>query len=167
MQDATQHIVTGNGTNGWTTRKWNGRLLVEPLMRTSRVVIVDIFSEHTSQVGLVDDQKAVQTLLAHRTNPALGKRVRIRCLIGRQDRLDTFCGKYRFKGSCELGVPIMDEESDRRLPVLKLPEYLAGLLGYPASYTRRVLSSMKNSTYTVCKKAVSIVKKSQASSWVR
>jgi len=29
MQDATQHVVTGNGTNGWTTEKWNGRLLVE------------------------------------------------------------------------------------------------------------------------------------------
>src|SRR5258708_3851880 len=131
MQDATQHVVTGNGADGWTTGKWNGCLLVEPLMRTSRVVKVYIFPEHTPQVGLVDDQEAIQTLLAHRTNPALGNRIRIRRSIGGQDRLDAFRRKHRLKGADELGIPIMDEEPDRGLSCLNLPKHLAAMLANP------------------------------------
>jgi len=42
-----------------TRQPWNGRLLVEPLMRATLIVVCQIFIEHISQVSFVDDQDMV------------------------------------------------------------------------------------------------------------
>ena len=43
------------------------RLLREPLMRTFRVVVIDVGGHDTLEMGLVDDKQSIQALLPHGT----------------------------------------------------------------------------------------------------
>jgi hypothetical protein len=47
-------------------------------MGSGIIVVVNIPLQHTPQLCIVDDQEVVQTLLAHGSDPALGKSIRIR-----------------------------------------------------------------------------------------
>lgn len=40
-------------------------MLIESLMRTRRVVIVDIFLEHMDEIPLIQNQRAVKAFLAN------------------------------------------------------------------------------------------------------
>jgi hypothetical protein len=73
------------------------------------------------------------------------------------------------EGAAELRIPIAEHEAHPS-PLSQLRQQLAGLLGdqvparlavTPARWTRRVSSSMKNSTYNRRSQTVSTVKKSQ------
>jgi hypothetical protein len=131
MQDTTEHVTTNNRAKRWPASKRNRRLLIESLVGTRRVEIVDIFPQDTLQMSLIEDQELIQAFLSYRTHLTFGKRVGIGCSIRGQDSLDTFRRKDGFKGARELGIPILDEKADRWHSVWELPQQLAGLLGYP------------------------------------
>jgi hypothetical protein len=52
------------------------------------------------------------------------------------DHLDALGGEHRVKRRNELGIPVADEESERRRPVAQVDHEVAGLLGRP--FTGRV-----------------------------
>src|SRR5260221_8310028 len=79
----------------------------------------------------IDDQKAIQAFLPHRTDPPLVHGIRIRSAMRGQDGLDACRCKHCLKRTSELGIPIMYEDPNGQLSVLKLPEHLSGLLGHP------------------------------------
>jgi hypothetical protein len=77
-------------------------------MRPSRIVVGDISLQGVTQVTLIHDQQAAQTLFANRTHPARGKCIRVRCSIRCVDDIDPLGLKNGVEGCRELGIPIVD-----------------------------------------------------------
>ena len=88
VDDAAQHIATAN----WAVdRRKCGcfrNLLLQPLMRTSPVVVHHKFAHHPTQMTFAQHQNRVQTLFAYRPNPPFRKSIRIRRSVRRVDDLD-------------------------------------------------------------------------------
>ena len=133
------------------------------------VVVLDVEAEHLRKVSSPADQQPVQTLGPHRPDPALGVGVG----VGRLDRRDQYLGVVRIEdvveGTGELRIPIANStrrprspSTRRRLRACWVTQAQSGWAVTPAKWTRRVSSSMKNSTYSRHSHTVSTVKKSQA-----
>jgi len=54
------------------------QFVVEPLMRSLAVVVVDVRRQRAPKVGLPEEDDVAQTLVLHRLHPALGKGVGVR-----------------------------------------------------------------------------------------
>jgi hypothetical protein len=103
--------------------------------------------------------------------PALGVRVRRGCPHRRAEHLATLGAGHLVETAAELGVPVVDKEAhtspaplaqrDRRLRACWVTQRPSGLAVTPVRCTRRVPSSMKNSTYNRSSHTVSTVNKSQ------
>jgi hypothetical protein len=94
-----------------------------------------------------------------------------RRLQRRDQHLGVLRTEHVVEPAAELRVTIANKEADPASSILEDKQQVAGLLGdpqtvglgvIPAKWTRRVSSSMKNSTYSRCSQTVSTVKKSQA-----
>jgi len=94
----------------------------------------------------------------------------VRRLDRRDDHLGTLGAEHVVEATTELGVPVADEERTcrrrsasikSRLRACWVTQAPSGLAVTPARWTRRVSSSMKNSTYNRRSQTVSTVKKSQ------
>ena len=80
--------------------------------------------------------------------------------------------EYSIEACAVFAVIVTDEMGERASFAFELPDQLPRLLRYPdlgwgvvpTTCPRRVPTSMKNKTYSVCSASVSTVKKSQASS---
>jgi hypothetical protein len=59
--------------------------------------------------------------------------VRGRCLDGRADYSDPFALKDVIAAATELGIAIMDEETERLVAIIKSHQQVARLLGYPSA----------------------------------
>jgi len=160
-------ILADGGWTGW----WIWRFQSERSVRTMCVVVGHVDPQDLLQVASSDDQQPVQALGPHRTDPALGVGVG----VGRLYRRDQYVGAVRIEdvveGTGELRIPIANKEAHSSAPLAQHEAQVAGLLGNPspsgwavtpAKWTRRVPSSMKNSTYRRRSHTVSTVKKSQA-----
>ena len=124
-------------------------------MRPVRVVVVDIDPKHSLELPAVHDQQPVEALGTDGADETLGDRVCLRRSHRRLDDLDPLAAEDRVELAGELAVAVADQEPKRRRPLLDCPGELAGLLSnqaplglavQPASWTRRLPSSMKNST---------------------
>ena len=51
-------------------------------MRPMPVVMAGIDAKHVLELAAAEDEQAVEALAAHAADPALGVRVRVRCLMG-------------------------------------------------------------------------------------
>jgi hypothetical protein len=114
-----------------------------------------------------DDQQPVQALGTDRADPAL----RIGIRIGRphrcQQHLGAFCAEHVVEAAAELRIPVAEQEAHPSPALLQCQQQVAacwvtqapsGLTVTPARWTRRVSSSMKNSTYSRRSQMVSTVK---------
>jgi hypothetical protein len=140
-------------------------------MRTVPVVVSNVLSQHRAQLPAADDQHSDQHLPPNRADPPLGEGVRPRWLHRRAQHPDPFAGEDRVERGSEPRVTIADQESEPAGMLAKLQRFRAcwvthapaGCRVRPRTWTRRVASSMTNSTYSRLRNTVSTVKKSVAS----
>lgn len=97
VNNAAQYGMTlyaANKSRGWE-RNW--LVLVKPLVWTRLVVVRDVFIENVPQMGLVDDDQLIQTLVPHRSDPPFGIGIRIRRTKRRPNDTDTHGSEHRIK----------------------------------------------------------------------
>ncbi len=108
-------------------------------MGSSVVVILNIRRQNSMEVTLVEDQDPVEALLSNRANPTLRESVCVWCSNRGAYDPDILRREDGVKGSRELGVAIVDEDSHWERAILDLPCELARLLRHPS--TRRLCSA--------------------------
>jgi hypothetical protein len=150
---------------------WIRRLQPERPVSTVGVVVLDVDPKDLLEVAAPDDQQLVQALGAHRPDPAFRMGVRVRRLHRRQQDLGALEAEHVVEAAGELRVVVAQPKRNRRsrspsansrLRACWVTQAPFGWAVTPARWTRRVSSSMKNSTYSRRSEIVSTVKKSQA-----
>ena len=91
VDDATEYFSFMDNSAGSRLPTRKGRLLIESLMGTRRVVVgVSVFEKNPAQVSGINDQDMIQALFSDGADPALSERVGIGSAIGRVDDLKAF-----------------------------------------------------------------------------
>jgi hypothetical protein len=132
-------------------------LLAEALVWTVIIVVGGVLSQDDAQVALAEHEHPVGALAAYGAHPAFGMSVRPGRLRRRADDLDTGGGEDRVEATGEFGVAVTQQEPQAvgAAVEVEVDEQVASLLGdpdlvgwavTPATCTRRVASSRKNST---------------------
>jgi hypothetical protein len=57
--------ISASDDSLWRTWYRNRHLLIEPLMRTRHIVIIDVFLENTDEMPLIQNQQVVKTLMTN------------------------------------------------------------------------------------------------------
>ena len=136
-------------------------------VRAVFVVVPDVDPQDPLEVATANDQQPVQALGADRRHPALGVRVRPGRLHRRQDHLATVRAEPVVEAAGERRVPIVQHQAGPSALLAQHQQQVAGLLGdprpsglavTPVRCTRRVSSSMRNSTFSRRSKTVSTAK---------
>lgn len=109
----------------------NGRLLVQPLMRSATVVEVDELAENSTQMNFIDYQDVVKTFFFYRSRPTFRVSIGIGRLYRRGHDTDSLSLKDGIKGVRVLGVVITNQATKAACWLLKLPHELSGLLSQP------------------------------------
>jgi hypothetical protein len=119
--------------------------------------MIDEDLEGVLKVRRVADQQPVQTFRPHGPHEAFRDPVRLRSLHWRPNHTHALGLKHGIEATRELAIAIANQKSNRLHPLKESPRDLPrllrdpGLVGtavQPARWTRRLPSSMKNSTYT-------------------
>jgi hypothetical protein len=100
-------------------------------MRTVLVVVANVAIEHSSEMSFVYDKETIGALRAHRSHPALGYSVRVRCSYGGSHDPRPFATPHAVEARAELGVAITQEELDGEACISELRGHVAGALGDP------------------------------------
>jgi hypothetical protein len=155
----------------FATQEW--RLLSQGTVRTVDVVMAGVLGQHRLQLPTSEDEHPVQRLPPNRADPPLRRGVR----LGRLDRcaqhLDPLGGNHRVERGGELRIPITDQEPEpvhERFRACWATHPPTGCDVTPSTWTRRVATSITNSTYSRRRRTVSTVKTSRASTplaWAR
>jgi hypothetical protein len=176
MKQATKEVASAHPgspslTDQGPTGGWTRRLEPKRSVWAMLVGVLDIPPEDLLQVTTADDQQPVEALGTDRTDPTLRIGVRIRRLDRRDQHLGTLGPEHVVEPTTELGVAVAEHKAQslspsavarNRLRACWATQAPSGLDVTPASWTRRVASSMKNSTYSRRSQMVSTVNKSQA-----
>ena len=118
-----------------------------------------------------DDQQPVEALGPDGTDPTLRVGIGVRGLDWRDEHLGILGAEHLVEPATDLRVAVAEHKAQslssirsrqERLRACWVTQALSGLDVTPARWTRRVASSMKNSTYSRRSQMVSTVKKSQA-----
>jgi hypothetical protein len=150
---------------------WIRRLQPERPVRPVSVIVLDVDPQHLLEVPASEDQQPVQALGPYRPDPALRMGVRVRCLHRRDEHLGALSAEHVVEAAGELRVAVAQHEAPPSSSLAEHQQQVAGLLGdptplglavTPARWTRRVSSSMKNSTYSRRNQMASTVKQSHA-----
>ena len=91
-----------------------GRVLIQALMWTVTIEVALVLTEHGARVFLVVDQNPVGALGPDAPDEAFRKRVRPRRPRWNLDHVDALGCEHRVEGPRELGVPVADQEPERR-----------------------------------------------------
>jgi hypothetical protein len=164
---AADVILGDDGQSGG----WVRRLELQPPVCPVSVVVLDVDPEDLLQGAWPNDQQPVQALRADRADPPLRLGVRVRRLHRGHQHLHTLGPKHVIEPAAELRVSIANEEAhpasafvqgQQQVRACWVIQAALGLAVTPARWTRRVSSSMKNSTYSRRSQMVSTVKRSPA-----
>ena len=172
VEEAAEAIVPFD----WADRDlwWRvGRLEPEAAVRALGVVVLEIVANDTGEMAPVPEQGPVEALAADRADEAFaaGARTGVRITRIASDAktvskvLVYFASRSRIRNENRSSSPAM-----ARFRPCWATQDPCGLRVTPATWTRRVASSMKNSTSTRRRRIVSTQKKSQASipsAWAR
>ena len=125
----------------------------ERAVRPRRVVMSGVSAKHVLELTTADDQQPVEALGARRRDEALRLGVRLWRPDRRLDHPDAFAAEHLVEGHAELAVAIVDHEprprkntGEAEVPACWVTQAPVGLVVQPARWTRRLPSSMKNST---------------------
>ncbi len=69
----------------------------------------------------IQDKDMVKAFLSDSSNPTFGKRIGIGCIVGCVNNMKSFGLKDDIKRFAELGIIIVDQETERRFTVIKFP----------------------------------------------
>src|SRR6266536_372162 len=134
-------------------QRWH---LAKRAMRPVLVVVHDIARQHRLQMSPPHDQHPVQQLTTDGADPSLGERVRPRRPHRCAQDSDALGAKDHIEAVGELRIPVADQEADlpdalcqvmSRLRACWVTHAPVGLAVTPRMCTRRVASSIVNSTY--------------------
>ncbi len=84
-------------------------------------------------MGLVENEKLVETFVADRSNPTLGVSIGIRCIKWGENHMNAFSVENDVERSGKLTVMIVDQQTNARVSFCQCPGHLPRLLGYPSS----------------------------------
>src|SRR6266496_2071927 len=107
------------------------------------VAVPAVDAEHVLEMTAADDEDPVEAVGADCAHPTLCEGVRVRGLNWRADDLDALGAEDLIEGVAELGVAIVDEESEGVL-VAELHGEVARLLGDPAAVRIRAACDVLN-----------------------
>jgi len=82
-------------------------------------------------MGLVENEKVVETFVADRSDPPLSKGIRVGSAHWRVDDMDALSNKYRIEDLREFGIIIVDQKVNARHASFEVPDHLARLLVHP------------------------------------
>jgi|SRR5579864_6463969 len=82
-------------------------------------------------MGLVKNEKLVETFVADRSDPPLGKSIRVGSVHWRVNDMDALSHKDRIEDFREFGIIIVDQKVNARRAPFEVPENLACLLVHP------------------------------------
>ena len=176
VDQSAEDLATTQLSNDWRTRRVTthrryGRAQAETAVRTVLVVVLDIAVQNANNLLAANDQQVVQALSPDGPNPTLGNGVGVGRPNRRADDLGTGRAPDIVERSGELGVrsrirnrsaAARSSSSTKRLRACCATHRPVGWAVTPAKCTRRLPSSMTNSTYSRRSQTVSTVKKSQA-----
>jgi hypothetical protein len=160
MDQPTEPIATANRglmLGAERDHLWRGLgcAQIERSVRTLAVVMVDVLAQDALELTTADDEQPVEALLAQRADEALGVRIGVRGLDGRADDPDAvgpedlveaalnFASRSWTRKRGERSRALTSITTFRACCVIHPP---FGFSLQPASQTRRLSSSMKNST---------------------
>jgi hypothetical protein len=101
------------------------------------IVVVDVDSEHSLQMPLIQDEEPVQALGPHRPDPAFRVRIRSGRLHRRADHLAGRAAEDLIKGPRELAVSITHEEPAATVEFWALEDEISSLLRDPGGVRLR------------------------------
>ena len=85
---------------------------------SAAIVMLDVLTQDPPQVTLAKDDQPIQCLVAERLDQPLTMSIRPRPPIGRERDPGALAAEHVVEVVDELGIPVVDEELDRRLQVL-------------------------------------------------
>src|SRR4051794_11105110 len=103
-------IATANGTFCFGSRMGKWTALLNTLMGTSGIVVMDIVAQHAPQMVFVEDEQLVQTFFSHRSNPTLGIGIGVGCTDGCMNDLQLYGTENSIERGSELAISIMNEK---------------------------------------------------------
>jgi hypothetical protein len=106
-------------------------VLIERSVGAVGVVVLDELVQHRREVAGPGDQEVVEAFAAQGADPALGDRVRSRCLNWCTDDADVGAAEHRVEGGGEPAVPVADQEPKLGGAVTEVHQQVAGLLANP------------------------------------
>lgn len=109
------------------------RMLVETLVRTVVVEVMEVFVEDERRVLLIVDQDSVGAFLADGAHESFGVAVRPWCSGRNLDCVDVLGGEDGVEVGGELGVSVSDEEPERLDAVFEGHQQIACLLSGPGA----------------------------------
>lgn len=144
MDDPTQHFPAANNASHCCSLllqwDWNWDALVDTLVWSPVVVIVDVFQKHSPQMSLADDEQPIQAFLPRCPNPSFSKRIRLWALVGREYGLYASGLEHSVERESKLGISVVDQEAYgwysisqilNILNVHEIPGDIACLLAHP------------------------------------
>ena len=124
----------------------------ERSVRALAVVVNRVGADDVFEVAATKDQHPVETFDTDGAHEPL-RIFRLRCADRRVDHLDLFAAEHLVEGGGELAVAVVDQEacpleqvSEAQIAACWVTQSPVGLVVQPARWTRRLPSSMKNST---------------------
>jgi hypothetical protein len=124
----------------WVSVCLLGRAKCECPMRPMLVVMARVDMKHVLELAAAENEQPVEALATHRPDPTLGMCVRVRCLDGCADHSHSVACEDLIEATAELGVAIVDQETERLLAILERHQQVACLLG-----SKRISSSFEGS----------------------
>jgi hypothetical protein len=174
MEQATEQVASMKAALAILADKiqpggWDRRLKLERPVRTMGVVMLDVDPKYLLQMPAPDEQQPIQARGADGPHPALRVHVCSWRPHWREEHLAALRAEHVIEPTGELRIPIMEQEAhpsplvaqhqhQQQLRACWVTQSPLGLAVTPAKWTRRVSSSMKNSTYSRLSQTVSTVK---------
>src|SRR6266540_3760447 len=82
----------------------------EPTMRSMRVVVRDVLTQHVHQVSSTQDQHVIEHLPPQASDQSLDVTVGLRGPVGAEHDLHAFGGEDRIEAATVLGVAVAEQE---------------------------------------------------------
>ena len=113
---------------------WSRRAKFAGAVRSSTVVVPDVFREHHMQVPLTEDQYPVGEFGSNRTDEPFGETIRPRTARRNLHNADADVSKNRIEGRGELTCSISNKEPELGDAIAKIHHQIADLLRRPVRH---------------------------------
>ena len=108
-------------------------LKLQRTVRSLSVVMVNVNPEDVLEVAPGEDEKPVQALCPHGSDPSLADGVGTRRPDRCANHLHTLSRKHLIERTAELAVAVVDEKPERLCPLVEVEGEVPRLLGNPAA----------------------------------